>query len=216
LKAIATEEAEGLARLKSELYGPDFLTSLRDYDKLPASSHKKLKPMSPDKRECLARMRTAKERDAKPSNPTICSWSSSMCIMDYVTATGIQRSAIEDFLRYTLHARVNNPDRPRYKPGLYSVAVNLEVLAQWIGHWVRNGDHARGLAVATLDYARVHDAAFVDRLIRTLAPVLARRGVSRKDLLADVKLQRDHYAPKTDPLSKQLGLTPKPFPSPSP
>jgi len=153
------------------------------------------------------RRRAQKQQDEKPLKPTVRSWSTPMSVRDYCGATGMQRSAVEDFLRKKLKAREINPDRKPTEPKLYSVDVNLEVLAQWIGHWVRNLDQAGALAAATLEYARAHDAGFLNRIIHTFGQVLHGRGVNVDQLVADIKEHRELYSPKLDPFSEIMGLS---------
>ena len=130
-----------------------------------------------------------------------------MSVRDYCGATGMQRSAVEDFLRKELKARELNPNRKPTEPKLYPVDVSFEVLAHWIGHWVRNLDQAGALAAATLAYTRIHDAPFMNRLIHTLGPVLHRRGVDVEQLVAEIEEHRELYSPKLDPLSEIMGLS---------
>lgn len=162
------------------------------------------------KRRAKRRQRRAwRQQDSKPDQPEIRSWSTPMSVADYVAATGMQRGAVEDFLRDKLKARpLPRGRRPVTEARRYPVAVNLKMLAHWIEHWQRNSQRARDLALATLTFAEVYDKAFLPKLIRTLAPVLSRRRLAGPELLAALKAHRDYYAPKPDPFASLLKLAP--------
>jgi hypothetical protein len=113
---------------------------------------------------------------------------------DYVTATARNRKTIQRFLA-KIKARPMRRGHHAADPDQYSVAVNLKVLTQWIGCWVRDKEQASGLAGATMAHAGVHDQAFLGEISRALNSILKRRKVPTADFLADLEAHKKLYSP---------------------